>query len=163
MTPENVQPVLADAKLRALIASALSELEAKTAGLDALLHFEEAEWNVDQDAGTITFTRPDGLRAVAPVQIVGTYNTTDGTWLWGWDHPSVEAALARDAALVRQFGHERDIEPLALHKIACTESDCWEFTALACKLAGAQGAYRGAAGTVLVFMTFGHLKMSPAR
>jgi hypothetical protein len=45
-------------------------------------------------------------------------------------------------------------------KLNCDEADCWEFTALACQLCKAEGAYRGPGGTTLVFMTFGKITMS---
>jgi hypothetical protein len=39
----------------------------------------------------------------------------------------------------------------------------WEFTALACHLCDAQGAYRGPAGTALVFMTFGEVTLAQSQ
>jgi hypothetical protein len=36
----------------------------------------------------------------------------------------------------------------------------WQFTAVALYLSGAQGAYRGPAGTTMVFMTFGTMTIS---
>ncbi len=45
-------------------------------------------------------------------------------------------------------------------KVECAESDCWEFTALACKLCDAKGAYRGPSDTARVFMTFGEVTLS---
>jgi hypothetical protein len=123
----------------------------------------EASWEVDQQAGTIAFVTPAGLRAVAPVQIIGTYNTGDGTWLWGWDHPSVAPPLAVVAERVRQFGEHVGVERLVTPKIRCREEECWEFTALACMLGQQQGAYRGPSGRTRVFMTFGNVTVSQAR
>ncbi|MDC7122808.1 hypothetical protein OMK64_14830 [Cellulomonas fimi] len=57
------------------------------------LGFDRAAWHVDQTVGEITFT-PPGLRVTAPVHVVGSYDPTDGTWLCGWDHPSVPEPLA---------------------------------------------------------------------
>jgi hypothetical protein len=45
-------------------------------------------------------------------------------------------------------------------KVACDEAEAWEFTALACKLCNAQGAYRGPAGSARVFMTFDDVQLS---
>jgi hypothetical protein len=36
-----------------------------------------------------------------------------------------------------------------------SEDNAWQLTALACKLADAQGGYRGPMGSTLVFVTFG--------
>jgi len=88
--------------VRSLVEQSMEELRVKTAAHDAGWRLGEADWNVDQDAGTIVFTRRDGITAIGPVQIIGTYNTKDGTWLWGWDHPSVEPALQEHAGRVRE-------------------------------------------------------------
>lgn len=75
----------------------------------------------------------------APVQVVGTYDTKDSTWLWGWDHPSVSESLGEFARRVRNFGEQYGKEELATRKITATMDHAWEFTALACYLNGGQG------------------------
>jgi hypothetical protein len=57
----------------------MEELRLKTAAHDGAWRLGEAAWNVDQETGTIVFTRSDGITATCPVQIIGTYNTEDGT------------------------------------------------------------------------------------
>jgi hypothetical protein len=156
---EEDDPILTGPDVRELVDRAVSELQAKTAGHDAIIDFENASWSVDQEEGDIVFERTDGMRAVAPVPIIGTYNTTDGTWLWAWDHPSIEEPLSRDAAVVRKYGEEHEIPALTTRTLTCAETDCWEFAALACKLCDSQGAYRGPAGETLIFMTFGNVSM----
>ena len=47
-------------------------------------------------------------------------------------------------------------------QLECSEDEAWAFTALACHLCQAQGAYRGPAGPALVFMTFGEVTLSQA-
>ena len=88
------------------IEKAMNHLGALTAAHDGAWQLGQADWSVDQDVGTIEFTSPKGIRAVAPVQIVGTYDTEQRSWLWGWDHPSVAPALAADAKHVLAFGRE---------------------------------------------------------
>ncbi|TGX55257.1 hypothetical protein E5A73_06275 [Sphingomonas gei] len=116
-------------------------------------------WAADLEAGTITFVNARGWEITAPVQVVGTLNTTDGTWLWGWDHPSVPAPVSGHAGLVRDFGAKHGLEALTTRMIEASEADGWTFAALACYLAGAQGAYRGPAGDALVFMTYGEVSI----
>jgi len=140
----------------------VEELQLKTDAHVGTWHLDQAAWSVDQDEGTIVFTMPNGTTATAPVQIIGTYNTQDGTWLWGWEHPSVDRVLSEHAALVRAYGERQELEDLTTRKLKCSEDEAWEFTALACKLAEANGAYRGPAGTALVFMTFGEVELSRA-
>ena len=116
-------------------------------------------WDVDLDAGFIKFTQHD-LVATAPVQVIGTFNAGDGTWLWGWDHPSVQPSLAHAAELCRDFGMRYDLGAFTQRKISCTHEDAWQFTAVASYLSGANGAYRGPSGTTYVFMTFGTVTLS---
>jgi hypothetical protein len=145
---------------RRLVEQSVEELRLKTTAHDGVWRLGEADWSVDQDAGVIVFTRSDGITATCPVQIIGTYNTLDGTWLWGWDHPSVVLPLQEHARRLKELGEQQGFQKLTTQKIKCSESEAWEFVALACKLCDAQGGYRGPSGTTLVFMTFGDVRLS---
>ncbi len=149
-----------DADFQRLLTQSMEELRLKTAAHDGGWQLSKASWAADLDAGQIVFTSPSGVTATCPVQIVGTYNTEDGTWLWGWDHPSVPPPLQEHALRVRECGEQYNIANLTTQKLLCSETEAWEFTALACKLGQAQGAYRGPAGSTLVFMTFGDVTLS---
>lgn len=117
-------------------------------------------WNVDQDKGIIFWLFEDGRSAVAPVQIIGTYNPKDGSFLWGWEHPSVAVPLQKHANLVKEYGLKHKVELFTSKKVYVSEEQAWEFTAVANRLAEANGAYRADAGGPLVFMTFGEIKLS---
>jgi hypothetical protein len=145
------------------LARAEEELKLKTAfALETWGLGQGGEWAVDLDEGTIRFTNDKGWEITAPVQVVGTFNTVDGTWLWGWDHPSVPEPASHDAQLVHAFGEKYGLAALTTRKIQADETDAWTFTALACHLAGAQGGYRGPAGTTHVFMTYGTVSIRQA-
>src|SRR5439155_25126672 len=107
------------AEYRRLVEQSKEELAAKTAGHDGVWHLGECDWDLDQDAGTLTFTRPGAIQATCSVQIIGTYNTDDGTWLWAWDHPSVDPPLQGHAEQLRQYGEKHGIEALTTRKIEC--------------------------------------------
>jgi hypothetical protein len=148
-----------EGQLRLLVERSLEELRIKTAVHDGTWQLGTADWSVDQDTGLIVFTGKE-ITATAPVQIIGTYNTLDGTWLWGWDNPSVDPSLQEHAQRVHEHGKRHGIAGLTTRKLTCDEAQAWEFTALACHLCEAQGAYRGPAGTAMVFMTFGVVSLS---
>jgi hypothetical protein len=97
--PVLVPAVEAELDFDTLLDRSMEELRIKTAAHDATWQLSKADWDIDQDAGTITFTSPNGITATCPVQIIGTFNTLDNTWLWGWDHPSVDPALQEHAKL----------------------------------------------------------------
>ncbi|AVH64074.1 MULTISPECIES: DUF6882 domain-containing protein [Nostoc cyanobionts] len=147
-------------EFQTLIEQSMEELRLKTEAHNSAWRLGESSWDIDQDAGTVVFTRPDGIIARCSVQIIGTYNTIDSSWLWGWNHPSVVPALQLHAHKIRTYGEKHGIEYLTTQKIVCTENQAWEFTALACKLCEAEGAYRGSTGSTLVFITFNHVTLS---
>ncbi len=146
-------------ELQPQIERAMGGLQAQTTAHDGLWQISQAAWSVDQGEGTITFTSPKGLIATAPVQIIGSYDTRDSSWLWSWENPSIESALTEHARKVRAYGQEKGYQILTTPQFVCPEEQGWDLTALACMLAKAQGGYRGPAGTTRVFMTFGNVKL----
>ena len=84
------------------------------------------------------------------------------SWLWGWANPSIPDALKRDALRVREYGQQQEIARLTLEEWLGTEADAWSMAALACNLCGAQGVYRGPAGSAFVFINFGQVVLSKA-
>lgn len=151
---------IGDAEYRSLVERCMEELRLKTSAHAASWGLGSAtKWAVDQNTGLITFTGPNVV-ATAPAQIIGTYNTQDGTWLWGWDHPSVKDNMAEHARRVYDYGEQLGLADITTRKLECSEDKAWELTALACHVCDAQGAYRGPAGTALVFLTFGTVTLS---
>jgi hypothetical protein len=145
-------------------AMAISGLQALTTAHVGTWHMDEADWTADQEKGEITFTnKRRGTVATAPVQIIGTFNTTDGTWMWGWANPSVAAHVVEDARKLKEYGTTHGVSELTSAKVKCIEQRAWVFAALACRLCARQGAYRGPAGKTMVFMTFGEVKISKLR
>lgn len=138
------------------------ELELKTQAHDKVWGISKIDrWDLLQEKGDLVFSFADGLKAVAPAQIIGTYNSTDGTWLWAWANSSINDSLKKDAQKMREFGEKNKIEQLTVRKWVGTQEDAWAMAAVAVKLCGAQGAYRGpASDTLFVFMTFGEVKLS---
>ena len=142
------------------IEAAREGLRAQTSAHGSTWHLgEEQDWSVDFDVGLIVFKFADGVRATAPIQVVGTYNQVDGTFLWGWDHPSVPEPLRKHARLAKQWGEANKVKSFVTRKVSCSEDDAWGFAAVANRLANANGVYRGPSGTTLVFMTFGKVKL----
>jgi hypothetical protein len=142
-----------------LLAQSMEELRIKTAAHDGSWHISDAAWAIDQGEGTIRFTTPQAVVATARVQMIGSFNSDDGSWLWAWDNTSVEAELQTHASAVYHYGKARGIDRLTTPKFDSSMEEAWQFTALACKLNDAQGAYSGSAGAMRVFMTFGEVTL----
>lgn len=133
-------------------------LQLKTHLADSTWGLGNADWDADLDAGTLTFTEGN-KRIHTTMQVLGTYNTQDGTFLWAWAHPSVPHKLAQHALKVKAFAEAQGLEALLTPQLTCSELDCWKLTALAVHLSGAQCAYRGPAEPALVYMTFDNVEI----
>lgn len=115
-------------------------------------------WDVDLTVGKITFTFDDKV-VEAPIEVVGTYDSKKGTFMWGWDHPSVPTQLRGAALAAKKWGQENNQAKYLERVTKCTEEEAWNFTAVAARLSEANGAYRGVSGTTFVYMTFGKTTM----
>lgn len=144
-------------------ADAWRELHRRQAVLASEMGLANAQWEVDQQAGLISFERSDGALLTAPVQIVGSWNPKSEMFTWGWNHPSVMTRLRMVAERTRWFGDKHKVPELVAPQVKVSEADAWRLTAVAVKVNGASGAYRGPTedGPV-VFMALGDLKVRPA-
>lgn len=149
-----------DEPLALAMPRAISGLELKTDANSKTWGLATASWDVDLDRGVIEFRNDKGWLISAPVEVIGTYNTLDGTFMWGWDHPSVPEQSAHAAKQVLEYGKRHKINKMTTRVIKISEKDAWQFTALADYLTSGNGAYRGPAGSTHVFMTFGEVTIS---
>lgn len=140
---------------------AVAEARIVTGAHCSLFGLDRADWSVDQAEGTIRFSAPGFPAATAPVQIVGTRNRVEGTWLWGWDHPSVRPDLRKAAGLCRDYGRRHGLEAYTTAGLEAGEAEAWEWTAVARRLSGAEGVYRAPTGDVDVFVVYGTVTVSP--
>lgn len=140
-----------------LLASSVEELRLKTEAHTVWGLGTFDRWDIDQDVGNLVFSNEDGTRVVAKAQIIGSFSTGDNSWLWAWDNPSIVDGMKVDALKVKEYGETHGIEKLTSRTWNGTEEDGWAMAALATKLCGAQGVYRGPSGSAFVFMTFGEV------
>jgi hypothetical protein len=148
------------AGFEALIHQSMEELRLKTAGHDGVWHIGEAAWNIDQDAGTLTFTPNNGMWVTCSMQIIGTRSSSANSWLWAWGNSSIPKKLQRHAMKVREHGEQTRNLWLTTPMMVCPSDKAWGMTAIACKLNDAQGAYRGVDGDTEIFMTFDAVKLT---
>ena len=66
----------------------------------------ESHWEVDLKSGRVSFHFQDGTTLIAPIQIVGTYNGRDGSFLWAWGHKTLPESVVEHARLARHWGEE---------------------------------------------------------
>jgi len=140
-------------------AEAWADLHRRQRYLAAKAGLANASWAVDQSAGLIQFAREDGAVLIAPVQIIGSWNPMTETFTWGWDHPSVVTRLRASAERTRWFGEAHGLPEFTEPRMKASETDAWRMTAVAMKVNGAAGAYRGPTDGPVIFMTMGELSL----
>jgi hypothetical protein len=122
---------------------------------------EEQSWSIDLNHGQILFSFADGTMALAPVQIVGTFNAENDSFMWGWSQTSLLPEVQKNAALVKAFGKKHRSTEFTRKKVYCSEQRAWEYTALAMRLGQAKGAYRAATNdNTFVYMNFGEVQLT---
>ena len=147
-------------EFKEFLEGSIEGLRLQTAAHQRMWHFgEEERWDFAQDKGELIFTFPDMI-VRAPAQIIGTFDSRAGTWMWAWANSSIAESVARDSARVRAYGEQHQIERLTMPSWPAEEMDGWHMAALANRLCESNGAYRGPAGTTFVFITFGEVQLS---
>jgi len=96
---------------------------------------------LDLETGVLTL---DMGRAEVRVeaQVVGTWSD-EGSFMWGWGHPSVPAPLQQAAWAAQRFGERQGIEELLTRGGDTREAQVAEFCAITAYLANADGVFIG--------------------
>jgi hypothetical protein len=147
------------AEFKELIGGSMEGLRLQTEAHQGTWHFGDSErWDFSQDTGELVFTFPDTI-ARAEAQIIGSFDSREGSWMWGWANTSIADTLTRDSVRVRDYGEQHRIRRLTTPIWSGEETDGWHMAALANRLCETNGVYRGPAGTTFVFFTFGEVRL----
>ena len=117
-------------------------------------------WDLDQTAVTLRWTFADKV-VEAPAQLLGLYSPADSTWTWAWASRSVPPSLSVDSEVVRSWGEQHGQRFLVQPTAVLTDERVADVVAVAFRLSGATGFYRGPAGSVVAYMTFGPVTIMP--
>ena len=118
------------------------EADMKNQVFNTMLGPTYKDWSVDLAECVIRFDCGNRLLS-SPVQIVGTYDETDGSFLWGWDNPSVPVEVTKAALLAKRFGEKHGIADFSNPMVKCPPDQSWIFLAVALYLYGGQAAFEG--------------------
>ncbi|MDC4604266.1 hypothetical protein OHV64_05220 [Acinetobacter baumannii] len=111
------------------------------------------EWDIDLVIGGITFNIGD-RQEFFEINVIGTYDERNQTFMWAWEHPSIPQDLQEVALIVKKYGEQYEIAELQQQLVYCSEEEAWNFTALAAHLAKADGAYRGKVNGNWIYIVF---------
>jgi hypothetical protein len=145
----------------ALLRASMEELLLKTQyHQNTWLFGKEEQWNLDPGQAELVFTFP-GRLAIAPAQVIGSYDGQTSTWRWSWANATVPEVLTVHALRLKEYGEQNGIPRLTTPEWVGEETDCWYMAALACRLCEFEGAYRGPSENIYSFITFGEVKLNP--
>jgi hypothetical protein len=147
-------------EFKAFLEGSMEGLRLQTEAHQGTWHFgKEEHWDFSQDTGELVFTFPD-IVVRAPAQIIGSFDSRDGSWMWSWANSSISDSLTRHSVRVREYGEQHRIRRLTTPSWSGEEADGWRMAALANRLCESNGVYRGPADTTFVFITFGEVQLS---
>lgn len=111
---------------------------------------EPSGFDLDLETGDLLmkFDSDPSLSLVA--QVAGTFSD-DGTFMWGWGHPSVPQPLQQAAWAAQRYGDRQEIPELLTRGGKATKKQVREFVAIAAYLAHADGVFiadHGGGGSV---------------
>jgi uncharacterized protein DUF6882 len=119
------------------------------------------QWVLDQNDGRITWSFEDHV-ASAPAQILGSWNSKVGSFVWSWDNETIKAPLCTTAEEVRAFGLENDVVALCSSPLRIDESQVRDLVALAFRLGGCTGLYHPFDGRLASYIAFGDVTIEEA-
>lgn len=116
----------------------------------------EHRWQADLESGQLDF----GSGRVFPLQLLGSEDSTVGTWLWGWANASVRQAnptIFQAGVQLRQYGQQQAIPELTTEEIDLNDHmDGQRLALVAAALFPADFYYRGAfSGGAAFFLVTG--------
>jgi hypothetical protein len=118
-------------------------------------------WVLDQGDGRIVWSFEDHV-ASAPAQILGSWNSEVGSFVWSWDNASVADALCVTASDVRAYGAEHGIGALTSSPLELDEGRVRDLVALAFRIGRCTGLYAHFDGTLASYITFGEVTLEEA-
>ena len=108
---------------------------------------------IDWQRGILKFTDNSAVKLIAKVTPIGSYSTTNSTWMWGWEYPSIPAALKQKCEQLKELGKIARPEIFAASIFTAESETAWEIAAMACHHFKSMGCYRAVVRGVWVFAT----------
>ena len=118
-----------------------------------------ASWDLDQRTGLLTWRLPDRT-AIAPAQVIGSYDPATGSWLWAWANNSIPPMMARESRVVHDWAEENGHTGLTQPRIEADLDKATAMAAIALRVTDATGYFRGDGDETIPFLTFGPVTLT---
>jgi len=152
---------MTDEEFDAFVATASEALSVKQTALERRYALgRRAQWDFDAVTGTLRFSDTSGTPQVeAKVTPIGSYSTTTQTFRWAWSNPSAPEPARAQAARLRELFDVTGIEVFREETFEADEQMAWELAAMAVAHLSAEGAYRGIARHLFLFLAIDEIHL----
>lgn len=113
---------------------------------------------IDWTRGILQLKENSTVKLQAKITPIGSYSTTNSTWMWAWEYPSIAASLKQKCARIKELGRIARPEIFAASIFTAEPETPWEIAAMACHHFKSMGCYRAAFGGVWVFATIDEIE-----
>jgi hypothetical protein len=118
---------------------------------------------IDWLGGILKLKETSTVKLIAKITPIGSYSTTNSTWMWAWEYPSIPASLKQKCEGIKELGRIARREIFAASIFQTEPETAWEIAAIACHHLKSMGCYRAAFGGVWVFVTIDELETVESR
>jgi hypothetical protein len=144
-----------------LIVESSVELTAKNATATETWGIGTADrWSADLLAGSITFHFPDHS-ITGPVEVLGTWSSESGTWLWAWANESLPPGVTGASTATKSYGDAHALEALSARKLDVTEALAEDLASVTVEIADLAGMYRAPTTSGYLFLGFTTFEKTP--
>lgn len=99
------------------------------------------QFDFDQMTGQPTLSGAHGSRVMADSEVIGSYATKDGRWLWAWGNPRFHEATRSPITKVQRFGELATYPRLTIRSWPASEEEALTMAAVATFILDAKGVY----------------------
>ena len=99
-------------------------------------------FELDLETGSLVLRSEAQEALTLWAQVAGTFSD-DGSFMWGWGHPSVPQPLQQAAWAAQRYGDRQEISELLTRGGKASRKQAEEYTAIAAYLAHADGVFIG--------------------
>ncbi|MCL2785529.1 MAG: hypothetical protein FWD55_08925, partial [Propionibacteriaceae bacterium] len=85
-----------------------------------------ARWEADLDANVFRWIGGTGT-ITSQVQMLGTRNPANDSWMWGWHHKEIPEDVQAGAQVMKAWGEKRGLQPLTRPVLFCRLSQARMF------------------------------------
>jgi hypothetical protein len=111
-------------------------------------------WALDQGTGIVRWSFEDRVVS-ASAQILGSWNSKVGTFVWGWDNETIQPSLRATAEQVRAYGVANDVVALTTSPLNLDEEQVRDLMAVAFGVSHSTGLYHPYDGQLATYIAFG--------